>query len=579
MTRPLLRGLALALGLLALYSAPRFWILRGLTLLNGPYYGEGTDHLLHLDRRIKLSALRPAQVGAALPAASPAAPSVPASLTRPPGIYLLAEPWAERLGVLSVWTPQLTHALFSVCLVVGLLGLGAALGSVWLGYWAALLAVVAPPLVGASLYLNSDYPLAAMTTLGLFLLLRSEGFSRPGAGVLFALWCALGSWIKMSFGLYLLGPCLLTLGLGLRQAPRPGRRLLGVLLLAALGLGLLWLLLRLTHTASGPADLAWLLRRHLSGAPGDSGFPATRCGWLPPVAYALMITSGATLPLLALALPGLLSLHSGPRARLARLTILAALYGSYLLLALSASKRERYALPLHPLLCLATVWGAAQLSRPRLRHLALVAIFLCYLGFWPLRTLYASANPLPALVQRRCDLDLADPYWTDTAVPDEATLRSMRSPASLANCLVSRGIAALRAVVREGGLTSPLEILVVRWKSECPPPPDALRLRGRSWVELVPLRLIQRTTLAALPDQLVTIWGLVDEQIPGAMRAVVRQRRAAAVPIPLLILHPDDWWLEDHAPELPVASRHRVHLTCGGQRTYLSGTVVLDRPR
>ena len=274
----------------------------------------------------------------------------------PPGLYQLAVPLVAIFGPASIWTTQLLNFFFAAIMVWGVVGLGIRMGSIRVGLLGALLCVLCPPLVASSWYFGLDYPFAATVVMGLYLLFRTERFSRPWASLGFAVWSVLAMQIKYNYPLYLLLPCLWALGAGLYRGPRLRVALqAGMTLLCGLGFFALinW----------APFHLLWEeLRFHTM----DSKLPAT---WIQPwsrewlLALVKFAAHNYPIHLLLLALPGLLLLHVPLRATgvRGRGTILCFLWGSWVVLTLIINKLERYQHPLYPLLCLITAWWMLRL--------------------------------------------------------------------------------------------------------------------------------------------------------------------------------------------------------------------------
>ncbi len=422
------RPLVLALLLLAAYAVPRGVAYRGITHLQAQGFGDAFEHYENLHRHLQRG-----------PRSLPLTPHVRAhpSLIRhnaagwPRGVYEIAAPLAALFGVTSIWTVQLTHLLFTVVLVWGVLGLGAALGGPRVGVWAALLTLLCPPLVASTCYLSIDYPLTAMVVMGLYLLHRSQGFSRLAGSLQLGLWSGLGLLVKTPYPLFLLVPALVELARSLYRGPARLRVLLRAAAAAAVAAGVYLLL-----TDVWIGVLLGTVIDHYDARPGMPAaiLPPWTAAWaLAYLRFALVTYPG---PLLLLALPGLVALcrkGAGP----ARWLVLGALGGGYVLLTLIDNKIPRYVYPLYPLLCLVTAWWAAERLPRRWRTGALVALGAAYAV--TLGAMYAGLEPWPG-VRQRPD---GGPLQNDMPLPTADDLGALRQAAR-----AQAGAAPLRAPLR-----------------------------------------------------------------------------------------------------------------------------------
>lgn len=295
----------------------------------------------------------------------------------PPGVYAVAGPVMAALGPQSRRAVQLVNLLFTLVLLVGVIGLGRALGSWEVGLWAGLLTVLFSPIVAASWYFSLDLPLCAMVAVGLLLLWHTRRLSRPGLCLAFGLWSAAGLLVKMSYGLFLLGPGLWALVGGLRPPGQRRQTLLGA------GLALLGLLAVLPLMARYlPLAEFWPeLSNHLfsTALPGAQFVER----WGPGALLFYPVTALINcLPLVLAGVPLVLLHLSWGRPVPGRGFWLATLWGAIVVLVAMASKLERYALPLYPLLLLLTVYWVHRTTaaRPRLRQVLLVLLALTHLG-------------------------------------------------------------------------------------------------------------------------------------------------------------------------------------------------------
>ncbi len=566
LARPGPQVAALVLTTALAWSLPRLPLLGGgITMLNGPIYSDMQDHLWNLDKLYKLRTLGPQAAADPFFAHRPGLRMPAAWYQWPVGVYLTAMPWVAAFGVLSVLTTTLVNLQFTLVLLAGLVGLGARLHSARLGLLAGVLALLCPSLAGSSLRFSLDYPLVAMVTLGLYLLVLTDGFGRRGPTVAFAAWSALGTMVKMSYGLYLLVPALCALLQGLRRGPRRPARLAlaaGALLLS---LGLFWGLFVLSLPGTpDPAQIWRWTMRHLVDRSLEGAQVAPLTGaWL--AAVGVFVVEGYTWPLLLLALPGLWALYR--RADAAARLPLCLLGGGYLLLTLFTSKMERYVHPLYPLLCLATAYFAATRATPLRRGLAAAGLVLAFAAVHG----YATVSPLPwhvsaPLVART---PLAAYPWYDMALLRPADWEGLREHDSEANCTHRALVRSLRALSRAEGSRRPLAVvLAVR-----DPAPEPGPGQPRELSAAVRRRYLTLAGLAALPDRLIfptEIEVLTQEEMPRPWPVL----QAPA----LLFVHDAAWDPAREFGHLRVKGRRQHVFVCCGEPYRVSLTLASPRP-
>ncbi len=353
----------------------------------------------------------------------------------PPGLYQVTFPLVAIFGPTSIWTTQLINLLFSAILVWGVVGIGARMGNIRAGLLGALLAVLCPPLVASSWYYGLDYPFTAMVVMGVYLLLRTEGFSRPWASLGFAVWSVLAMQVKYNYPLYLLLPCVWTLGVGLYRGPRKRVALYaGGTVLAGVGFFAIinW----------APFHLLW---EELKFHTADANLPAT---WIAPwsrewlLALVKFAAHNYPVHLLVLALPGLLLLHVPLRATGVRQrgTVLAFLWGAWVVLTLIINKLERYQHPLYPLLCLITAWWVLRLLPRWWGRAAAVAVVAAYASV----LVYAHFEPTPW--DRADNFRQANhPMYFDVPMPSKKELDGLRRLDWHPRCDLRPFVATVRA--------------------------------------------------------------------------------------------------------------------------------------
>ena len=383
----------LGLLIVALLALPRLTALRGVEMAHQLTHQDGVNHLLNLTLFQHKRTLGDAQLQ------DPFFGERPTVLVRnnligwPPGIYHVASLWVGTFGPYSLWTTQLTNAVFMALLLLGVIGLGLELsGSLRVGLWAAALTAVCPPLVADSWYYSLDFPLTAVTICGLLLLLQTRHFSSLPFTLLFGAWAALGMMIKPSYAVYLLAPALWSTVAGLRLAgSRRPRMVLNLSLGLAVALGLFLLQdsqiserwgMFLGHMQKGPSPVTpdqQILQI----------FPWTVEGLLLVPKYAAMVFP---LPLLLLALPALLFLHLKKTRPRNGALVLVFFWGVGVFVTLFLHRQERYSHPIYPILCLTTAWWVLTVLPRRIRRAAMALTLVAFCGvLW----LTATAAPIP----------------------------------------------------------------------------------------------------------------------------------------------------------------------------------------
>ncbi len=129
----------------------------------------------------------------------------------PPLAYWVTDGFYAALGNQAMWVAVLSNVVFITILVFATYGVGKALWDPWIGMLAAVFTVTTPMFVVAFKDYMLDAPLAAMVVLGLYLLIRSEGFSRSRYTFLLGLVCGLGLLEKWTFPFPLALPVLASL--------------------------------------------------------------------------------------------------------------------------------------------------------------------------------------------------------------------------------------------------------------------------------------------------------------------------------------------------------------------------------
>src|SRR5438132_5667971 len=124
----------------------------------------------------------------------------------PPLVYWVADAFYVVFGRTDEWVAILSQSVFLAILIGATYGIARRLWGSRAGLLAAFVATTTPMLAVGFKDFMLDAPLAAMATLALYLLIRSEGFARRRWALLFGLVCGLGMLTKWTFGFMLIVP-------------------------------------------------------------------------------------------------------------------------------------------------------------------------------------------------------------------------------------------------------------------------------------------------------------------------------------------------------------------------------------
>ncbi len=368
----------LLLLVLAVVVLPRLWAYWGLSYTaDSPPGTDMVAHLYRLDLLTKSFSLEDQLQSDAYFARYPLGHHQIFQAQWTTGVYAVARPLAQVFGPQSIWTVQLTNLVFTLVLLAGVIGLGAAMGSTRLGLWAALVTALCPALVASSWYFVLDYPLTAMVAMGLFLLWRTEGFTHTKNSVAFGLWSGLGLWVKLSYPFYFIVPCCWVVAPRLFRGPRL-KTVVNVLLGVVLCLGLFTL-----AEAPDIGDLVNDIRFHADTEKFlDQDMAVDIRPWTVEWLTSQVVFAAVNFPfpLLVLLLPALYLLHARGRGVPGRGLVLVTFWGGLVVLTLLMVKMERYLQPLYPVICLITVWGACRGLAPRWRRHGLALVICAYAG-------------------------------------------------------------------------------------------------------------------------------------------------------------------------------------------------------
>jgi len=115
------------------------------------------------------------------------------------------------------WMPVLlTSSLWFIVLISSTCALGCRLFGRKQGLLAAVLVSLYPGLYGLSRNFGPDLPLASLVTLGMYALVRSQGFKRGGASLAFGLCLGMAMLVKLTAAIFFLAPVLMLMRKGER---------------------------------------------------------------------------------------------------------------------------------------------------------------------------------------------------------------------------------------------------------------------------------------------------------------------------------------------------------------------------
>lgn len=134
----------------------------------------------------------------------------------PPIYHLTTLPFLAIFGY-SLSSACLVNLLYLLILVWATYGIGKRLYNKLTGLLAAFLVSVYPYIAFMTNSFVIDLALASMVTLGMYLYLRSDEFTKRWPSILFGLVCGVGVLVKWTYGFFLIGPLLYSLWQAIRQ--------------------------------------------------------------------------------------------------------------------------------------------------------------------------------------------------------------------------------------------------------------------------------------------------------------------------------------------------------------------------
>ena len=475
------------------------------------------------------------------------------------GVYHVARLWALALGTGSLWTTLLTNMLFTLILLGAVVGLGSSLGGIRVGLWGALLTALCPALVASTWYFSLDYPLLAMSTMGLYILWLTRGFTRWSWTILFAVWSALGTVIKPTYAVYLLGPAAWVLALELyRGSPRESAKRilvrLAVLLRVAVGLALS---LMVVYTLYRPNwdQIIHETRVHFVDRtlPGASIDPFTLEWFISNIKMAVI---NFPFPLMALALPGLVLIHLRRRGA-DRGFWLSYLYSTYLFLTLLANKMERYIQPVYPVFCLLTVWWVVDRLPRRWQTPVLTTLVLAF-GACLVVTHY---HPIPWFLQDKDTIARESsfhPFRYEFHMPGHQRLARLRQLKLDSECQIKPMLDQISSWIKQDKQRRPLAMIYLR---------DFKRMT-KMHPPVFFRRLIPAITLT-VRDRIFVVPNLHEmDRVPMHLRHAPN----------VLIIHGPEIRPQDIPAPLQVKARRMMSITCRREKFPFGLTWARPKP-
>jgi hypothetical protein len=242
------------------------------------------------------------------------------------------------------------------------------------GLLAAFLISMYPIVYGLSRYYLLDVPLTAMTALAVWLLLRTERFSRLGASCWLGIVIGLGMLTKWTYPLYVAGPLIMVLAATLRTGTRREARNVAVAAALAAALAAPW------YLTSIPELKRQLVLNRLYAAVQQNPSAASLDGWLYYARY--VVREQIFLPLAVLwAVSVVILLRRRPRDP-ATHVLMAWTAVTYVAMSLITVKTSRYTMPFLPAGAAMTAIAVDGLRREWLRRSLIAAIVAWSLVEW-----------------------------------------------------------------------------------------------------------------------------------------------------------------------------------------------------
>ena len=271
----------------------------------------------------------------------------------PPLVYWVADIFYAVLGNESMWVAILSNIVWLAILIGATYALGRRLWTPRVGWLSVVFVLAAPMIVSTSKEFMLDLPLTAMSALGLYVLIRSEGFSNRRYSLLFGACCGAALLVKWTFPLVIALPAIHAAVTALSQirlrrvfAPVLNLLLAGAVTLAICG----------TWYAHNWRDVGGSSLYYSNNAVGQA---QPHVASATSLFYYLWNLLDVQLYLVPLLLVGAGAVFTFRKRELARRNVypLLMVVGTYVLFTMLKHKDPRYTLPMLPALAIvATSW-------------------------------------------------------------------------------------------------------------------------------------------------------------------------------------------------------------------------------
>ncbi|RJQ51127.1 MAG: phospholipid carrier-dependent glycosyltransferase [Nitrospiraceae bacterium] len=174
---------------------------------------------------------------------------------RPPLLMLTSLPLYAVFGR-SVDTAIMTNTLYLIILVLSVYGIGRRLHSDKAGFLSAVIVMLFPIVFGLSRSYWQDFPVTAMASLSVYLLLRTDYFRDRKYSLLFGISLGLGMLSKWIHFVFLTGPFLYILWLSLKQGVKIPVRNAAYAILAGAAVASFWYIPNGLHVATNLLGLS-----------------------------------------------------------------------------------------------------------------------------------------------------------------------------------------------------------------------------------------------------------------------------------------------------------------------------------
>jgi 4-amino-4-deoxy-L-arabinose transferase-like glycosyltransferase len=304
----------------------------------------------------------------------------------PPLVYHVSVPlailfWPTVDALLGI------NAVFLGVLLLSTYGIGSAFGGQETGLLAAFVVSMYPILYGLARHYLLDFPLVAMVTLSIWLLIRAERFENRGASIAYGLSLGLGLLTKWTFAVFIVGPFLMAIVRALSGRSR--RRLTNIALALAVGAAVAapWYLWNLSSL------LEVLDMQSVWGSSEGDPVAGSVESWV----YYLQafVNDQVLLPFAAFLVLGFAASMARGKRQYGPVLLVCWIVLPYLVLSNLVNKDPRFTMPYLPAMAVVTALGLVQV-RPRVLRMGLIAFLVLFAAFQFAGLSYGLSRWLPA---------------------------------------------------------------------------------------------------------------------------------------------------------------------------------------